>query len=264
MSRDARGFALLATLWLIVVLTALTGVGVRIAQLGALTTRNRVLLARAGWAREACVEILMARYVNDPSVRAVARLDLGRGTWCEARLTDPGAAVHVNLGDSGVLARLFAGEGVTPLLQAVLERRAAMPFADTADLRQLGGDPALLDRVLPHLTTRGTGQINLNVAPPAVLGALPGFGDEAVRAVVQHRAQHPLQSLDDVLGLVSAAAREKLLAAYPDLMRTTTFAPTQLVGSIEGGVAGTPIVSRATLTLVPLPERLAVIRREAE
>jgi type II secretory pathway component PulK len=264
MRRDARGFALLATLWLIVALTAIVGVGVGIAQLGTLTTRNRIRLARAGWAREACVEILMARYLDDPSVRAVPRVELGRGTWCEARLTDPGAAVHANVADSGVLARLFEGEGVIPLLRPLLDRRATIPFADTAELRQGGGDPALLDRVLPMLTTRGTGQVNLNVASPAVLAALPGFGEEAARAVVQHRSLQPLQSLDEVLALVSVSARDGLLAAYPDLARTTTFAPTQLVAIIEGGVAGTPIVSRATLTMVPLPERLAVIRREVE
>jgi type II secretory pathway component PulK len=264
MRRDARGFALLATLWLIVALTAIAGVGVGIAQLGTLTTRNRVLLARAEWAREACVEVLMARYAGDPIVRAVSRVDLGRRTWCEARLTDPGGAVHVNLVDSAVLARLFAGRGVTPLLRAVLEWRAGLPFADTAELRQLAGDPALLDQVLPLLTTRGTGQINLNVAPPAVLGALPGFGEEAVRTVVERRSLHPLETLDELLGLVSGAAREDLLAAYPELARTTTFAPTHLVAVIEGGVAGTSIVSRAMLTLVPLPERVAVIRREVE
>lgn len=264
MRRDAGGFALLATLWLIVALTAITGVGVGIAQLGTLTTRNRILLARAGWAREACVEILMARYAGDPNVRAVPRVELGRGTWCEVGLTDPGAAVHLNLADPGELARLFAAEGVTPLLPVVLKQRAVLPFADTAEVRQLGGDPQLLDQVLPLLTTRGTGQINLNAAPPAVLAALPGFGEEAVRAVVQRRSLHALQSLDEVLGLVSAVAREDLLAAYHELARTTTFAATQLVAVIEGGVAGTPIVSRATLTLVPLAERLAVIRREVE
>jgi hypothetical protein len=67
-----------------------------------------------------------------------------------------------------------------------------------------------------------------------------------------------------VLGLVSASARDDLMAAYSELARTATFAPTQLVAVIDGGVTGTPIVSRATLTLVPLPERLAVIRREVE
>jgi len=33
---------------------------------------------------------------------------------------------------------------------------------------------------------------------------------------------------------------------------------------VQGGVSGTPITARATLTVVPVPERLAVIRREVE
>ncbi len=261
MTRDARGFALLAALWLLVVLTAIAGVGVGIAQLGTLTTRNRVLLARAGWAREACVEMLLARYASDATVRAVPRVDLGRGTWCEARLTDPGAAVHLNVADSAVLARLFASED---LLRAVLAHRAAAPFGHPTELRGVSGNTALLERLLPLLTTRGTGQINLNAAPPTVLRTLPGFGEEVVRAVVQHRSVGSLQSLDELLGLMSPAARDELLAVYSELARTTTFGPMQLVAVVDGGVEGTPIVSRATLTLVPLPERLAVIRREVE
>jgi type II secretory pathway component PulK len=261
MTRDCRGFALLAALWLLVTLTAIAGVGVGIAQLGTMTTRNRVLLARAGWAREACVEILLARHADDPTVRTVPRVDLGRGTWCEERLTDPGAAVHLNLADSALLARLFANGG---LLGLVLRRRAVTPFSDPAELWRLSGDTVLIGRLLPLLTTRGTGPVNLNAAPVPVLRALPGFGADVVRAVVHRRSIQPLQNLDEVLGLVPPLAREGLLAVYSDLMRITSFAPTQLVAVVEGGIQGTPLLSRATLTLVPLPERLAVIRREVE
>lgn len=140
-ANDHRGFALLATLWLLVALTALAGVGIGIARLGTLTTRNRVLLARAGWAREACVEILLARYAEDPAVRVVLRVDLGRRTWCEARLTDPGAAAHVNVADSAVLARLFSSEGATRFLRAVLARRAATPFATSRSCGDRVGIP---------------------------------------------------------------------------------------------------------------------------
>ncbi len=52
---NKRGFGLLAVLWVVTALTALTGAGLLVARLGSETTRNRVLLARAEWAREACV-----------------------------------------------------------------------------------------------------------------------------------------------------------------------------------------------------------------
>src|SRR5690242_19582959 len=56
---NRRGFALLAVLWVLTALTALVGTGLLVARFGADTTRNRVLLARAEWAREACGEILL-------------------------------------------------------------------------------------------------------------------------------------------------------------------------------------------------------------
>src|SRR6266853_1599085 len=87
---SSRGFALLAVLWTLAAVTVLTGAAISIARLGSETTRNRLLLARAGWAREACVEILLARYAQDPSVRALDTTDLGRGTWCQATLEDEG------------------------------------------------------------------------------------------------------------------------------------------------------------------------------
>src|SRR6266581_4145924 len=79
-----RGFALLAVLWVLTALTALTGAGLIVARLGSETTRNRLLLARAEWAREACGEILIARFAVDPTIRVLNAIDLGRGTWCQA------------------------------------------------------------------------------------------------------------------------------------------------------------------------------------
>jgi type II secretory pathway component PulK len=140
----------------------------------------------------------------------------------------------------------------------------AAPFADPAELPRLRGDSALHVRLVGMLTTRGGGQINLNAAPLEVLRALPGFSEEAVRALMARRGLRPLQSLDELLGALTPGGRETLLKAYADLVRTTTVAPAQLVAVVEGGVATTPIVSRATLTLVPVPEQLAVIRREVE
>ena len=103
-----RGFALLAVLWVITALTALTGAGLLVARIGSTTTRNRVLLARAEWAREACGEILLARFAADASVRALEPVDLGRGTWCRASIDDPSGKVNLNTADRDVLARLFA------------------------------------------------------------------------------------------------------------------------------------------------------------
>jgi hypothetical protein len=63
---------------------------------------------------------------------------------------------------------------------------------------------------------------------------------------------------------LSRSARAVFLSSYAEFVRSAVFAPPQLIVTIEGGVHGTPIVARATLTAVPVPGRLAVIRRETE
>ena len=69
---NRRGFALLAVLWTLTAVTVLGGAAMVVARLGAATTRNRILLTRAGWAREACVEILSSRYAYQAAIQAEA------------------------------------------------------------------------------------------------------------------------------------------------------------------------------------------------
>src|ERR1700758_1036367 len=83
---NRRGFALLAVLWTLTAITMLTGAAMAVVRLGSTTTRNRVLLTRGAWAREACGEMLQARYAQDASVRRVDSVDLSRNTWCRATL----------------------------------------------------------------------------------------------------------------------------------------------------------------------------------
>jgi hypothetical protein len=112
------------------------------------------------------------------------------------------------------------------------------------------------------LTTRGTGVINVNAAPREVLRVLPGMNEEAVVLILLRRSNRPLQSADELAGALSRSSRSVLLNNYAEFVRAAVFGPPQLIASVEGGVRGTPIVARATLTLVPVPGRLAVIRRE--
>ncbi len=73
-----------------------------------------------------------------------------------------------------------------------------------------------------------------------------------------------IASVDELAAAVSPAARTVLYGDYQDVLRSATFAPSQLVATVTGGVHGTRLVAGATLTMVPLPERLAVVRREVE
>lgn len=260
---NRRGFALLAVLWVVTALTALTGAGMLVARLGSETTRNRVLLARAEWAREACGEILLARFAVDPTIRNLGAIDLGRGTWCRASLEDPAAGLNLNTADGESLTRLFHALRVHPALaeSVVVQRSQGTLY----DLRQVPGiDSAVASRLASFVTVRGTGVVNVNAAPPEVLRTLRGMTEEGVVLLTSRRASRPLHSADELAGLLSRSSRAVFLSNYAEFVRGVVFAPPQLVATVEGGVRGTAIVARATLTAVPVPGRLAIIRRETE
>ena len=283
---NRRGVALLAVLWTLTAVTVLSAAALTGARLGSATTRNRVLLARAGWARESCAEILQARYAQDPSVRHLDSFDLGRGTWCAATLEDPSTRLNLNLADRAALITVLQAvvrrsAAVDSLVDALLDWRDTDavprpfgdessgnrngPFADVWELRYVRGfTDALVARLAPFLTTRGTGAINVNAAPREVLAALPGISEETVRILMMHRDMASLPNADALAGLLSPSARATLLASYPEFVRAAAFAPPQLVGIVAGGVRGTPIRARVILTMVPVAGRLAVIRRETE
>ena len=258
-----RGFALLAVLWVITALTALTGAGVLVARLGSETTRNRVLLARAEWARDACGEILLARFAGDPTIRALASVDLGRGTWCRASLQDPAAGLNLNTADRETLVQLFTAVGVPQALAesvTILRTQGAL-----YDMRQVPGvDSIMAACLMPFVTVRGTGVVNVNAARPEVLRTLPGMTEEAVFLLTSRRGLRPLHNADELAGLLSRSSRIVFLNSYAEFVRAGVFDPPQLIATVEGGIRGTSIVARATLTTVPVPGRLAVIRRETE
>jgi general secretion pathway protein K len=281
-----RGFALLAVLWTLTAITMLTTVAMAVARLGSTTTRNRVLLTRAAWAREACGELLQARYAQDASIRWLDSVDLGRGTWCTAALEDPSAKLNLNLADRADLVTVLQGvvhrsSLVDSLVDALLDwrdpdtmprpfgdessRNRNGPLADVWELRYVRGfTDSLVGSLAPFLTTRGTGAINVNAATPQVLETLPGMTDGAVRVLIMHRGQTALPNADVLVGLLSPSARQMLLASYPEFVRVAVFAPPQLIAMVTGGVRGTSLSARVTLTTVPVAGRLAVIRRETE
>jgi len=260
---NRRGFALLAVLWVITALTALTGAGLLVARLGNDTTRNRMLLARAEWAREACGEILQARFAKTPTIRALDPIDLGRGTWCRASLEDPAARFDLNTADRNDLTQLFAAVGVPrPIVDSVIVQQREGPIYDVRQIRGL--DSAAAVRLAPFVTTRGTGVINVNAAPKEVLRLLPGMTEEAIVLVLMRRSSRPLQNADELAGVLSPSSRAALLNNYAEFVRAAVFGAPRLIASVEGGVKDTPIIARATLTVVPVPGRLAVIRRETE
>ena len=104
----------------------------------------------------------------------------------------------------------------------------------------------------------------MNEAPREVLTLLPGMTEESVGVLLNRRFGQPIRSADELAGGLTASARARFLGSYAEFVRGTAFAPSQLIATLEGGVRGTHLVARATLTIVPVPGRLAVIRRETE
>jgi len=244
---NRRGFALLTVLWLVTALSAVVGLALAKTRLGQRTTLNRIALTRGRWAAEGCLAIVQARWAQR-RLADTATIDLGRGVECRWRMEDPTARINVNTVDREVL------DLVTPNADSVIAHRRVRPLAD---LREMPGlDPTLV-------TVDGPGTVNLSAAPRAVLLALPGLLPEAVERLLARRAvERPVGSLDELAGLLSPTGREALLVRYADLARLATFAAPQLKVTADGGVRGEPARSTIAILVVPLPERLAVIRRQ--
>jgi type II secretory pathway component PulK len=261
-----RGFALLAVLWTLAAVTLAVGGTLAALQDGARASRNRILLARGRWAAEACLAIAGARWEAGRWADS-ATIDLGRTTRCAWHAQDPAARLNLNTADPTVLQRLFLSVGMpveqaSALLDSVLVHRRVAPFASPEQLRDVAAVP---DALLALLTVDGSGSVNANAAAPQVLAALPGLGAEAIEVIVSRRASgRPLSSLDGLVAALSPVARAALLSEYAALARLLVFSPAQLTVEAAGWVAVDSTAPRATIevVVVPLPARLAVIRRQ--
>lgn len=151
---------------------------------------------------------------------------------------DLGARVNVNRLDGPGLRALFEAAGVgadraAPLADAVLDwidaddlRRAQGAEADAYGVGGRGprnGPVPALDELLAvrgmtpellygptgrptpkgagldrYLAVEGSGRVNLNTAPAAVLAALPGFAPDVVALVLDRRRAAPLGSLSEI------------------------------------------------------------------
>jgi general secretion pathway protein K len=287
MRRRRNGFALLTVLWLVAALSGVVAGALLAARLGAATSRNRIMLSRGWWARESCAEMLLAKYASGQAVRLLDTVDLGRGTWCRAELEDASSRLDLNAASAEALESVIGSDS---LVESLLDWRDADelprasgaeadwyrahgrrtprngPLADVAELRLVRGfDSAEVERLRPLLGTGAGGRLNLNSVPLEILRAVPGMSAEAVEVILRRRlSARPVASTDELLTLLSSEARRHLLDRYQDFSSVALYSPVTLIGHIEGGVRGTRLVSRETLTLVPVTGRLAVLRRATD
>jgi general secretion pathway protein K len=132
MTREPRGgeggFALVSVLWILVGISALALTANLAARDAVSAAGNRVDLAAAAWAAEACVE--RVRAAADEGLaerfatggldawrrldRAVAESPLLRGEPCDAEVYPLGAALDLNAASTEALVRLLVAAGVLP------------------------------------------------------------------------------------------------------------------------------------------------------
>jgi general secretion pathway protein K len=194
------------------------------------------------------------------------------------RIDDAGARVNLNVATEAQLRRLFAALRIDAgkadqLAQAIADWRDAddlarargaereaylkaglptlprnAPLVRVEELRDLYGmTPAIFSAVSPHVTVRGSGQVNVNTAGRAVLLSLPGVGEEIAATALRLRAGGvAISSLEQLATALSPGARNQLLDAAAELLPQVTFETRELEVTSEGWVAGSPVRSRVS------------------
>jgi general secretion pathway protein K len=140
------------------------------------------------------------------------------------------------------------------------------PFRSIAELRDvLGMTAETFDRVAPHLTVMGSGQINLASADRAVLLTLPGIGDEAAAAIMRaRRASGPMPSLDEIQKTLSSGARAMLLGELPQLSSRTVTTTRELEVESDGWSEGSRVRARVRALFVRAGDASMVVGRRAD
>lgn len=194
---------------------------------------------------------------------AGAALNLNRATEDDLRRLF--VALRVDAGDADRLAQaildwrdpddLHRGRGAERAAYleagaAVLPRNA--PFQTLSELLAVRGmTPELYERVRPHLTLLGTGQVNLNAAGRPVLLALPGMTEQAVAVLERLRAQgRSLASVTDLARELPRTARATFEARLPELLARTTLDTREVEAVSEGWTDGGHVQARLTALLV--------------
>lgn len=295
MTRERKGFALLAALWVTVALSALALTGLLVARGAVNAAQNRIALMRGRWRAEDCLE--RARAVIDDALngrtpggwenldRVVATAPAVTAIACDVSLVPAGIAVNVNTVGAEQLLALLSTLGIgepraDSMVDALLDWRDADdiprpmgaerdwyraagrfpprngPLADIRELSRVRGFDALPDSILSAVFTVEMGRIVWTRAPLVVLASLPGVGEEAMARIIERRARGvTVGDVTSLAGDLSPAARQFLVDRFPDLQRLTTDRPDAWILTARGGPAAIEV------RLAPAGTRAAIVRR---
>jgi len=292
---NPRGFALLAALWL------LTGVGA-VVMAGNLATResvqasvNRISSKRAAWAAEGCFERLRSRLdqlvagrVPWESLGTRVATEYVEAFGCHADLRPAGFALDVNTANRERLHALLTAAGlgtsaVDSMTDALLDWRdlddESRPFgaekdwyrsnhrpeprngplAATAELRLIRGfDRDSWDSLLDV----ESGRTPVNLAPPSVVGSLPGMTSELRYQLTDRRRQRrPITTLWQLAEGASRAARDSLSARMSELAAEATIEPEAWVLSVSANGLPARISATIDVRLSQAANRVAIVRK---
>ena len=273
--RSEAGYALLAVLWIMVGVSALTFEITAGAHRAIAPSRNRIALAAASWSAAACVahvRVTLAAALQDEAPRTV---DAPARAWdlvdrilkvsppppelgCEIDARPVGSRVDVNSSDSLTLARLFRNAGVpesrADSMAAAVARHA--PYLSRHALEEIAGFESA--SIFDSLLDIEPGPIALDHAPAPVLAMLPGFTEQTATALLTARERGaPIATFLELSQLLSpdepgASARLPGLAVFQPAAWVLTIrarAGTPTVTSVVEvrlgrGSSGTSIVRR--------------------
>lgn len=279
-----RGFALVAVLWMIVMGGTLVASLTADARFLGLMARQEQHHVTARWARVACEQILAALWAADTLTTATGPETIGDGTTCEAGLLDPDGFMDLNRAAPELLTRFFQNDSLTAALldwrdpdtlTADGESENAYyrshgrplprngPLLDPAELVLVRGfqDPATAWR-LAFVTTKGTGRVNVNAAPPPVLVALPGVSHGSAAAIIRRRALEPFRDVADLVGSLAPLDQQAALTAIESLTASVAFGGGTLLRRSIGYAGGQAYVAHAEAVVRPVGRRLEVLRLE--
>lgn len=302
--RVREGFALLAVLWVIVGLTALSLAASLTTRNALAAARNRTELTRARWAASDCLErarSAIAASLLDPERQdrrglsgwsaldnAVGNSPLISAEHCDVRLNAVGSRIDVNHADAEMLGALLSRLGIpAPRRDSMVD--ALLDWRDADDVaRPLGaergwyvprgrfvprngpfGSVREIVRVRGFETVSGLdsvldvepGRVSLSHAPAAVIGSLPGFGDEAVARITERRARGlPLGELSELAGQLSPEGSRRMLARYSDLAHFATTEPDAWILVARATRGAPPVTIIIEARIARAGDRAAIVR----